>query len=112
MVMKTLFTWLLILGSILGPAAREVAEDNPIDLKGQKWLNSLFTIPEGPRIRKEYRLLTDEERARYHDAFIQLRNDTVRFGGYRLGRRHSNAEFSIKCHAFSCCSPYCSEPKL
>ena len=77
--MKSCLTLLLILCSIPGPVAREVAEDTPIDPEGQKWLNTLFKLPEGPRIRKEYRLLTDEERARYHDAFIQLRNDKVRF---------------------------------
>ena len=63
---------------ILGPAFGEIAEDNPIDIPGQKWLNSLFKLPEGPRIRKEYRLLTDEEREKYHDAFKQLKNDKVR----------------------------------
>ena len=63
---------------ILGPAFGEIAEDNPIDIPGQKWLNSLFKLPEGTRIRKEYRLLTDEEREKYHDAFKQLKNDKVR----------------------------------
>ena len=75
---------LLFLGSIPGLAAREVAEDTPIDPEGQKWLNSLFKIPESPRIRKEYRLLTDKERERYHDAFVQLRNDKVNFCKFTL----------------------------
>lgn len=77
--MKASFLLLTILGSVLGLLAGEVAEDNPIDLQGQRWLNTLFKLPEGPRTRKEYRLLTDEERYRFHDAIIRMRNDTVRF---------------------------------
>ena len=30
-----------------------------------------------PRHRKEYRMLTDEERERFHNAVIALQNDTV-----------------------------------
>ena len=68
---------LLCLLTFLGVSLGEVAEDDPIGTRGQKWLNTLFKIPDKPRIRKEYRLLTDEERKIYHDAFIQMKNDTV-----------------------------------
>ena len=68
---------LLLIVTFLGVSVGEVAEDNPINEKGQQWLNTLFKIPDKPRIRKEYRLLTDEEREIYHDAFIQMKNDTV-----------------------------------
>ena len=31
-----------------------------------------------PRHRKEYRMLTDEERERFHNAILALKNDTVK----------------------------------
>lgn len=43
------------------------------------WLNSLFSLPEEgeTRERKEYRLLTEEEREDFHKAVNMLKNDTV-----------------------------------
>lgn len=43
------------------------------------WINSLFTLPEKLEIRtrKEYRLLTDNEREDFHRAINMLKNDTV-----------------------------------
>lgn len=43
------------------------------------WLNSLFSLPEEgeTRERKEYRLLTEEEREYFHRAVNMLKNDTV-----------------------------------
>lgn len=43
------------------------------------WLNSLFSLPEEgeTRERKEYRLLTEEEREDFHRAVNMLKNDTV-----------------------------------
>lgn len=43
------------------------------------WLNSLFSLPEEgeTRGRKEYRLLTEEEREDFHKAVNMLKNDTV-----------------------------------
>uniref|UniRef100_A0A8W8JXK3 Tyrosinase copper-binding domain-containing protein n=1 Tax=Magallana gigas TaxID=29159 RepID=A0A8W8JXK3_MAGGI len=42
-----------------------------------QWMNGLFYLPRGNelRVRKEYRLLSDEERRSYHQAILLLKND-------------------------------------
>ncbi|KAK3581167.1 hypothetical protein CHS0354_024700 [Potamilus streckersoni] len=47
-----------------------------ISKKDQEWLNNLFRFPDRPRTRKEYRMMTDEERHNFHKAFHLMRNDT------------------------------------
>lgn len=44
-----------------------------------QWMNGLFYLPRGNelRVRKEYRLLSDEERRNYHQAILLLKNDRV-----------------------------------
>ncbi|KAL4233985.1 hypothetical protein ACF0H5_005640 [Mactra antiquata] len=54
----------------------EVGNDYLIDSVGQEWLNSLFYIPTEPRVRREYRMISDEERFQLHDALVKMKNDT------------------------------------
>lgn len=51
----------------------------PLTKADVTWLNSLFSLPEEgeTRERKEYRLLTEEEREYLHRAVNMLKNDTV-----------------------------------
>lgn len=50
-----------------------------LDPRFLNWLNSLFYLPpEGElRVRKEYRMLTDQERNNFHNAIRLLKQDTV-----------------------------------
>jgi hypothetical protein len=57
---------------------KEVGEDFPIRESDQEWLNSLFYLPSEPRVRKEYRMLTEEERTQFNDAFVKMKNDRVK----------------------------------
>ncbi|XP_045191870.2 uncharacterized protein LOC123548569 [Mercenaria mercenaria] len=54
---------------------KEVGDDYSIRESDQKWLDSLFYLPTEPRVRKEYRMLTDEERYQFNDAFVKMKND-------------------------------------
>ena len=51
----------------------------PLTKKDVDWLNSLFELPNDNelRIRKEYRMLTEDEREALHRAINTLKNDTV-----------------------------------
>jgi len=51
-----------------------------LDPRFLNWLNSLFYLPpEGElRVRKEYRMLTDQERNNFHNSVRLLKQDTVR----------------------------------
>ena len=62
---------------LVAMVAAEIGEDNPISPGDQEWLNSLFYLPETPRVRKEYRMLTDKERRTFHNAFLKLKQDKV-----------------------------------
>ncbi|XP_061196383.1 putative tyrosinase-like protein tyr-3 [Saccostrea echinata] len=66
------------------------------------WLNSLFTLPEQgeTRVRKEYRLLTEEERNNFHTAINMLKNDsTVSLNKYDLlANIHSRSSSNTAAH--------------
>lgn len=49
-----------------------------LDPRFLNWLNSLFYLPlDGElRVRKEYRMLTDQERNNFHNAIVLLKQDT------------------------------------
>lgn len=62
---------------VASTVAMEVGENYAIKPADQDWLTSLFYIPATPRVRKEYRMLTDEERDRFHGAIIKMKKDRV-----------------------------------
>ena len=57
--------------------ALEVGENYAIRPQDQEWLTSLFYIPTSPRVRKEYRMLSDTERENFHGAILKMKDDRV-----------------------------------
>ena len=74
MLLLTLLSCLLI-----AMCHAEIGEDNSISTDNLEWLNSLFNLPETRRIRKEYRMLTEEERNLFNGAFLKLKQDKVSY---------------------------------
>ncbi|KAH3768626.1 hypothetical protein DPMN_169846 [Dreissena polymorpha] len=62
---------------VVKTAAVEVGVNFPIRPQDQAWIDTLFYIPREPRVRREYRMLTEEQRNTFHQAFVALKNDTV-----------------------------------
>ncbi|XP_021358022.1 putative tyrosinase-like protein tyr-3 isoform X2 [Mizuhopecten yessoensis] len=75
----------------------------PLTKQDVEWLSSLLRLPETGelRIRKEYRVLTDEERRDFHQALNILKNDTsVSLNKYDLlANIHSRSSANKAAHA-------------
>lgn len=72
-----LHTLLLIACVVSACHSLEVGENYAIRADDQDWLNSLFYLPATPRVRKEYRMLSDDERRKFHSAIIKMKQDRV-----------------------------------
>lgn len=71
-----LLLWLPIV-LIAKATGLEVGVNFPIRPQDQAWLDTLFYIPREPRVRREYRMLTQDQRDTFHQAFVALKNDKV-----------------------------------
>jgi hypothetical protein len=77
--LKSLLNAVIVFLAIFPISRLQIRTQTNANSRFVQWMNGLFYLPRGNelRVRKEYRLLSDEERRNYHQAILLLKNDRV-----------------------------------